>query len=325
MSACLISLLLSTPVLAWGPDGHHAVGAIADKLIAGTHAATEVKAILGDISLKDATVWPDCAKGIDPAKGYTYQSPGRYPECKVYETPEREAEMSDFVRRNDTNCSPKPGEESCHKQYHYADVAIQHNRYDRTYVGTRDDDIVSAVVAALHFLKGEPAPVPFNFMDKREALLVLTHYVGDIHQPLHVGSVYLNAKGKLVNPDSGTFDHKTETRGGNSITVAGTGKNMHSMWDAIPNSLTVNATLLKQVKAVPAATGQIFDWPTAWATDTIMQSHLAFKGLKFSTLQNSHWTTTLPATYNKNMDSIKKKQITNAGAHLAQLLQALWP
>lgn len=28
--------------------------------------------------------------------------------------------MGDFVRRNDTNCQPRPGEESCHKQYHAA-------------------------------------------------------------------------------------------------------------------------------------------------------------------------------------------------------------
>ena len=88
--------------MAWGPDAHQAVGAIADQLITKTHAADEVKALLGDLSLRDAAVWADCAKGIDPAKNFTYQSAGKFPECKIYESSDGEAQMSDFVRRNDS-------------------------------------------------------------------------------------------------------------------------------------------------------------------------------------------------------------------------------
>jgi len=40
----------------------------------------------------------------------------------------------------------------------------------------------------------------------------LAHYVGDIHRPLHVGAVYLDALGKPVNPNVGTFDQKTSIR-----------------------------------------------------------------------------------------------------------------
>lgn len=80
--------------------------------------------------------------------------------------------MSDFVRRNDTNCSTKPGKGACHNEYHYTDVAIQHDHYDKSFVGTRDDDVVGAVVAATHVLKGEPATAPFNIKNKREALPV---------------------------------------------------------------------------------------------------------------------------------------------------------
>src|SRR5436309_1048142 len=80
---------------------------------------------------------------------------------------------------------------------------------------------VGAVAAATHVLKGDAVPAPFNFKDKREALLALAHYMGDIHQPLHVGAVYLDANGKRVNPDGGTFDPKTATRGGNQILVNG--------------------------------------------------------------------------------------------------------
>ena len=77
----------------------------------------------------------------------------------------------------------RPGDESCHKAYHYTDEAIQRSKYALGSAGTRDFDVVAAITAAIHVLKGEPAPPPFNIKDKREALLMLAHYVGDIHQP----------------------------------------------------------------------------------------------------------------------------------------------
>ncbi|WP_409362753.1 S1/P1 nuclease [Bradyrhizobium sp. CIR18] len=33
--------------------------------------------------------------------------------------------------------------------------------------------------------------------DKKEALFVLSHLVGDLHQPLHVGAVYLDSAGHV--------------------------------------------------------------------------------------------------------------------------------
>jgi hypothetical protein len=325
--------VLGNQAVAWGPDGHHTVGAIADQLIAGSNAAKQVHTILGGLSLQDAAVWADCAKGIDPNKNFTYTSAGVYPECKIYETPALEAEMADFVRRNDTNCARKPAEESCHKQYHYTDVAIQRSQYALGKAGTRDDDIVAAVAAVTHVLKGESTPAPFNIKSKREALLLLAHYVGDIHQPLHVGAVYLDAKGNRVDPDAGSLDPATETRGGNQIIIVNAatqkkGANLHHTWDDIPASMTashVNAAWLTQARAVPLTSGPVVDWSQAWGTDTLGQAQLAFQGLSFGPLHGADWSVSLPATYNSTMSTIKKQQLTKGGARLAQLLQALWP
>jgi hypothetical protein len=64
-------LLAGREALAWGPEGHQTVAAIADKLLGGqTHA--KVKEILGPLILEDAAVWADCAKGVSP-KDFTYQ------------------------------------------------------------------------------------------------------------------------------------------------------------------------------------------------------------------------------------------------------------
>lgn len=322
----LVSAVISTQAIAWGPNGHQTIATIAAQLIHGTAAETQSKALLGDITLADAAVWADCAKGVDPAKNYEYQKPGKYPECKVFETPELEAEMSDFVRRNDKNCQPKAGEQICHKQYHYSDIAIQQGKYALGPVGTREDDVVAAVAAAIHVLKGDPSPAPFDIKDKREALLLMAHYAGDIHQPLHVGAIYLDAQGVRINPDNGAYDPKTATRGGNSILVKG--KNLHSMWDAVPTSMTaskVNAAWLSKARAIPADQGSPFDWPATWATGTLNGAQRAFQGVKFGPISGGHWNATLPTTYSATMSAIKKNQLTVGGAHLAELLQSIWP
>src|SRR5579862_6713414 len=130
-SVPIVLLCTVSPGYAWGPDGHHTVATIATKLIAGSHAADQVHASLGDLSLTDAAVWADCAKGVSTTT-FKYGGAGHYQECAVFETASGEAAMEDFVRRNSTNCVIKPGEETCHKQYHYADIAIQHMTYART-------------------------------------------------------------------------------------------------------------------------------------------------------------------------------------------------
>ncbi|HUP05788.1 MAG TPA: S1/P1 nuclease [Caldimonas sp.] len=329
LALALWLLLLPSPAVAWGPDGHHSVGAIADRLIAGSNAALQVSSLLGGLSLEDAAVWADCAKGIDPKQGYRYTSEGQYPECAIFENPAEEAAMADYVRRNDTNCNPKPGEESCHKQYHYADIAIEHDHYDSGFVGAREDDIVHAVIAMTIVLQGGPAPAPFNIKDKREALLLLAHYVGDVHQPLHVGAVYLNASGQRVDPDSGTFSPATETRGGNQLLIDGNAhRKLHAAWDAVPASLKpakVDSVLGPAARAVRASSGSVPDWPAEWATETQQEAQRAFTGLTFGRKVNSTWSVKLPARYNAKATQIKTPQIEKAGARLAELLHALWP
>ena len=332
-AAVLAIALVAATANAWGPEGHHTVGALADRLLAGTHAEAQVKTLLRGLTLDQAAVWADCAKGVDPTRGFTYTSSGKYPECAIFETPDGEAEMIDFVRRNDTNCPRVPGDESCHKQYHYTDEAIQHKRYHLGDVGTRDFDLVAAITAAIHVLQGEPAPAPFDIKDKREALLLLAHYVGDIHQPLHVGSVYLDAHGDLVDPAPGSYDPATSTVGGNAITTIHVATNrraepFHAVWDAIPESLQsshIDAGWLALARDVPASRGPIDGWSTAWADQTLTQARLAIKGLAFGPQAGGHWTVPLDGRYDDGMTPIKKHQLTEAGARLAQALTTIWP
>ena len=323
-----IFLSSSAATFGWSAPGHETVGSIADSLIVGTNAAKAVKSILGTENLKTASVWADCAKAVTEKPPLKYVVNTKFTECKPFETAAGEAEMVDFVTRNLIACMPAAGDESCHRQYHFSDVAIERNAYARSEIGTSDHDIVSAINAAIAVLQGGISPSPISFESKREALRVLAHYVGDIHQPLHVAAIYLDASGHEVDPDSGTYDPATKTQGGNKILDQG--KDFHTtVWDAIPANLTVAKfkKRVAQAKLVPVTPGPINQWAAAWASDTVLASHTAFSGLTFGAenTSNGTWPVTEPAGYSAAKASLQKTQLVKAGARLAQLLQAIFP
>lgn len=326
MLTLVLTVIGPRDAIAWGPEGHRVVGALAERLIAGTHAATQVHALLGGVTLAEAAVWADCAKGVSP-NTFLYEGAGRHAECAVFEDAEGEAAMADFVRRNARNCLIGPGEEVCHKQYHYADVAIQRGRYEAGLAGTRDDDVVAAIGATLRVLKGDRAPAPFNLKDQREALLLIIHLVGDVHQPLHVGAVYLDEEGEAVDPDTGRHDPRTATRGGNRIMVAGTRKNLHALWDSLDrrSGAEPSSAWIAAARSVPPTSGADSSWPQQWASESVKEASLALSGLSFGPLQGGHWTVRLPTDYRREMRARKKEQLIRAGARLAQLLEDVWP
>jgi hypothetical protein len=334
--ACLTVIVLlvaagtAGPAWSWSAEGHKTVGAIADQLLHGTHAGTEVSTLLGGGHLQDAAVWPDCAKGVVTKNGkYVYAPKGSFAECKRYETKRGKAAMVDFVRRNSTSCAVGKGDDVCrHKEYHYSDISVAHDHYDKSFVGARNDDIVGAISAAVVVLQGGTATAPFSFKGKQEALRALAHYVGDVHQPLHVAAEYLDATGKPVDPDAGSLDAKTETRGGNSIDVQGSSRNLHATWDAIPAALTADhvTDLLGDAKAVAATSGAVDQWPTAWASESVKQAQDAFSGIKFSSrTAGGRWTATVPPNYSTTSTQTKRTQLERGGARLAAILTTVWP
>lgn len=318
----------ASSALAWGADGHHTIGKIVGTLVAGSHAETVVQQMTG-MSIEDASVWADCAKGVaaDATGKLAYQSAGRFKECLVFETPEEEAKMVAYVSRNFDACHPQPGEETpCHKQYHYTDVAPQRQHYQSGLVGTSDHDVVAAVNAAITVLKGGTAPPPFAF-DQREALLVLIHLVEDMHQPLHVQSIYLTTEGKPTDPDLGNYDPASRTNGGNSI-EDGTG-NLHRDWDQVPPSLApadLGINGAAEAKTVVPTTGDVMTWSTQWADDSIASGPPVYAELTYGPEDlRFHWKGTLPEGYAARREVVQRTQLLKASARLAQLLQTLWP
>ncbi len=176
---------------AWGGDGHRVVGAMADQLIKGSAAQRQVAALLAPgESLEKIANWADCVKG-------TFCGP-------------QSADMLAYTAAN-----PQ------HAQYHYTDIPFQNTHYRDHAVGSAGDDVVQILKQAIAVLqdKGDGAGNPHGF-SKRQALLLITHLCGDIHQPLHVGAAYVGKDGSFVVPDkSGQIDavNMFDARGGNNL------------------------------------------------------------------------------------------------------------
>jgi hypothetical protein len=348
--ACVLALagaFASTDALAWGNDGHRAVGAIADKLIKGSKAEQQVKAILlpGE-TLESVANWPDCVKGTYCGQ----QSP----------------DMVEYV-----NANPK------HSEYHYTDVPFQLDHYHDGAAGTADDDIVQTLKQAIAVLQGKdtPATNPHKFTP-RQALILITHMTGDIHQPLHVGAAFVSKDGRFVVPKTKAEIDETaifDSRGGNNFLMDDeklTGlvaklsdvippeeakpikegvpkaltKPFHSYWDSTtvnyafrriqtktPEKFAQAAIDSKPVVAKPS--GEPVTWPYQWADDALAVSKQAFDGVTVGkiTPQTSKkgetyytWSLEVPQNYPVPSSAIAKTQLIKGGYHLAQLLQAIY-
>ena len=167
----LCGALASMNVMALGDEGHKTVGAIADRLIVGTNAGARVNALLlpGE-SLESSSVWADCIKG-------SYCGP---------QTPE----MIAFTTQH-----------PAHFSFHYINLPVQNTAYAPDAVGTTEHDIVRTLQQCIAVLQGNDteASNPKHFTP-RQALLLIAHLVGDIHQPLHVGAAYINKDMQFVTP-----------------------------------------------------------------------------------------------------------------------------
>ena len=237
-------LLWAGSSLAYGPVGHQIVGAIADERLADKPAGREIKVLLDGITLEKASVIPDEIKGWDK-KGVDDPTIFRYTSH-----PEIDRQLADFWRANqpthDMN-GPSPS----HHWFHYTDVPVDHaEKYSDGQAGRSKWDVVQMISYCVDVLQGRIPPENDRKITKAVAIILLAHYVGDIHQPLHVGALFFNQEGRAIDPDREKGALGDE--GGNTINLHLTNdpprgplphtKKLHGFWDQD----TVNA-LLPQV------------------------------------------------------------------------------
>ncbi len=107
---------------------------------------------------------------------------------------------ADEIRREQKNTAP----------LHYANVDPGHDRFSLDRDCPEQGCVVSAIIKYSHILRNQNA----TRHDRVEALKFLVHFVGDVHQPLHVSHA--------------------RDRGGNDIKVTffENRTNLHSLWDS---------------------------------------------------------------------------------------------
>ncbi|MFL6245086.1 MAG: S1/P1 nuclease [Thermoanaerobaculia bacterium] len=142
---------------------------------------------------------------------------------------------------------------------HYSNIPNDQMTFDRARDCKQDQCVVAAIEKYLAVLRDKTQPKD----KRREALIFVVHFVGDVHQPLHAaGGLVKNAETGAMEPDLG----------GNKVKVRylGAETNLHSMWDSMliewgPPTVEEYATLLldRELRGRPIAelqTGTPVDW-----------------------------------------------------------------
>jgi len=218
---------------AYGPVGHEIVGAIADERLAGTSTGEKVKTLLAGISLQKASVIADEIKGwdkngVDDPKAFHYST---HPTIDV--------QLGDFWRANQPTHDPNSPNPS-HHWFHYTDVPVARaEKYADGNAGRSNWDVVHMIPYCVDVLRGRTPEQNDRKITKPIAIILLAHYVGDIHQPLHVGAQYFDTDGHAVDP--GKTKSSLADEGGNTFTLELTddpprGRGMHKrkfhgFWD----------------------------------------------------------------------------------------------
>src|SRR4030095_3437965 len=189
---------------------HEIVGAIADERLANTPTALKIRLLLDGLTLEKAAVIADEIKGWDK-KGVGDPRSFHYSAHRNID-----GQLRDFWRANPPSPGANPGTPS-HHWFHYIDVPVMPaQRYRDGYAGRSKWDIVHMIPFCIGVLQGRMPEQNERRITKPVALILLAHYVADIHQPLHVGAAYFDAQGRTTDPDKNKSALSDE--GGNSFT-----------------------------------------------------------------------------------------------------------
>jgi len=297
---------------------------IADILLEQRPAIRDrVKQILGENSLSEVSVWADCAKGF---RG-----------CQRPPSDEEKA----FARQNRR-----------HHLFHYTDVPIQQSLYRAGTAGTGSDDVVQVIQHAVRVLQGRTPNQGPAMLNQREALWLLVHLVGDIHQPLHVGAIYYDGQCAepvdpnivgVGQPEFGIGTTVVSTRGGNDLKI-NKSKSLHSYWDSdtVKGAMRLVDVRNKAVDdfarvivgSPPTGwkmSGDPGNWSAQWATEVMPLAKSALTRVQIGegasaggAFGKCAWPIALDRSYTQWANQQALIQVGKAGFRLAALLQAIF-
>src|SRR5436189_1105599 len=233
LMAIFLTVGFAAPLQAYAPLGHEIIGAIADERLANTPTAAKIRALLNGMTLEKAAVIPDeikgwDKKGVDDPKSFHYTA-----DRKI------DSQLRDFWRANQPTHDPNSAMPS-HHWFHYTDVpVVRLEKYTEGQAGRSRWDVVHMIPYCIEVLEGRVSEQNERKITKPVAIILLAHYVGDIHQPLHVGAEYFDQQGHIADPAH--VESTLPDEGGNTLMLRLNGdpvsghlphtKSLHGFWD----------------------------------------------------------------------------------------------
>ncbi len=304
LSFILLSASTCLSAFGWGQEGHQAVGQVAKGLISDSTRAQIVK-ILGNDDLAAVATWADevraAARGQGPLTA--------------------DSEVKQFNKTFPDNSA-----------WHFVNLPLGAAQYTDGALGSATNDVVHAINNCVAALEGTPSK-----LTKVQALRLLVHFVGDIHQPLHVGTGYFeidDVHSPVLITDPAQAVGKPDDMGGNDLFFTAS-EELHAFWDV---TLVKNVAKTADFTALAGVLSQNIDktkwkdsgdhhaWAKTWAGDSVKQALQAYQPITFGAAEvDTHnrlrkISITKPASYEQDETTIVQTQLAKAGFHLAELL-----
>ena len=330
----LVALTSTAPVFGWGDEGHQAVGKIASLRIKPQTTQCINQLLKPGETLAAIATWADRVK---------YHIGEHDPD------PDTDAFLQDDIHNKDN------------PNWHFVDLPLGCTSYQTCNGFQPDNDIVHLIKICIRTLQGHPdANHPLS---ETNALRLLVHFIGDLHQPLHVGTGFIDPSGPnhsfrlATDPVLITQNHLASDRGGNQLIIDHDRKNLHSFWDFDLVKSLMNIThqetseglgsfLVQTVAVKPDwnTVGTIETWASQWATDSLRISrNNAYNSVRvlgrrtIVVLRNGQplirdgqqvtdtvYDITRANDYDAHNRKIVEEQLAKAGFHLAKLLVGIY-
>lgn len=240
-----------------------------------------------------------------------------------------------------------------HKPWHFVNLPLNASGYQGAAADgfTREDDVVQMYKKCVQVLNGNSTR-----FSRVNALRLVGHLVGDIHQPLHIGCSFIDDS---TTPPTMVFDQQTivgknlkdkSDTGGNKILLPASG-NMHSFWDGSLSGSTSNINLLTTdskkktlVKTIVgrakkisekskatiglAAVTPLEDLAREWADESLKIANKAYKNIRMIAKNGKNYDVAFKTNkddYIKLFRPVIIKQMSLAAHRLADLLNKIYP
>ncbi|HQV10612.1 MAG TPA: S1/P1 nuclease [Nitrospira sp.] len=297
---------------AFGDLGHRTVGAIVDaQLTSETRAAVGTLLRSGE-TLATVATWPDEVKRAKKNVGPLAHDAGAQRFNEAFPD---------------------------NREWHYVDLPLDTDAYREGAVGSRHNDIVRTIQRCILVI--ESTTVADHEMTRVQALRWLVHLLGDLHQPLHLGSGYYRFDAQrqahlITDPQEAAG--KAGDHGG-TLLFSAAEEQLHALWDdRLVNEVAKGRSYLEVAQGLVAeghqpawdGSGSYHEWVEQWAVESIRLGKSAYERLifgagQFDGDQNGlrKITITLPPGYEQDEAKLVKQQLAKAGYRLAAILNAL--